>query len=281
MTDRVVVVLGRGLMPADEPLLHADDLGVLRGDGVFETVNLRQGKAWLLEEHLDRLASSAARLDLDLPPREDLRDLVATAAAAWPRQEEGMLRMMCTRGSERGGPMTVYATVGPITDAMRAARRDGVAVLTAPLGIAAAARQDAPWLLAGAKSLSYAVNMASLRWAQRNGADDVLWVSADGYALEAPTSTLVWLDGDVLFSVPPDSTGILAGTTARWLLDKCGALGLTAGRRMVRPEELPAARGVWLTSSVRGCVPVRALDGIDLPSCSLTPAMQDLLGYPR
>jgi 4-amino-4-deoxychorismate lyase len=281
VTDRVVAVLGRGLVPADQPLLRADDLGVLRGDGVFESMHLRRGRPWLLDEHLDRMAGSAARLDLDLPARDDLRDVAATAARAWPRQEEGMLRLVCTRGSEQGGPVTVYATVGPVTEAMRAARRDGVAVITVPLGVTAAARPGAPWLLAGAKSLSYAVNMASLRWAQRHGADDVLWLSADGYALEAPTSSLVWLAGHALGTVPAASTGILAGTTARWLLDRCGALGLTATERLVRPEELRAADGVWLTSSVRGCVPVRALDGADLPACARTPAMQDLLGYPR
>ena len=69
-------------------------------------------------------------------------------------------------------------------------------MVTASLGLPAELRGDAPWLLGGAKTLSYAVNMASQRWAQPAGADDVLWVSTDGYALEAPTSTLVWLRGE-------------------------------------------------------------------------------------
>jgi len=45
-------------------VLRADDLGVLRGDGIFETLLVRDGAAWLLDDHLQRLAGSAVRMDL-------------------------------------------------------------------------------------------------------------------------------------------------------------------------------------------------------------------------
>jgi 4-amino-4-deoxychorismate lyase len=141
-------------------------------------------------------------------------------------------------------------------------------------------RTSAPWLLGGAKTLSYAVNMASLRWAQSAGADDTLWLSSDGYALEAPTSTLVWLEGSILYSVPAEPTGILAGTTARWLLEHAGDLGLTAERRMVTPAELTRCDGVWFTSSVRGLVAIRRLDDATMPyDPTLTAKLQAYLGF--
>lgn len=281
MADRVVAVLGRGVVPPDTPVLHADDLGVLRGDGIFETMHVRDGRPWLLDEHLARMAGSAARLELDLPEPGALADLADAACRAWDGSGEGMLRLVCTRGAEHGGPVTVFATASPVGDHLPAARRDGVSVATATLGVSAAVRRDAPWLLGGAKSLSYAVNMASQRWAQHTGAEDVLWTSTDGYALEAPTSTLLWLDADVLCTVPSAEVGILPGITARWLLDRADQLGLTAAERLVRPEALVSAGGVWLVSSVRGCVPVRTLDGAVLRPCPYTPAIQELLGHPR
>jgi 4-amino-4-deoxychorismate lyase len=277
---RNVAVLGRGRVPADTPILRADDLGVLRGDGVFETMHVRQGTPWLLDEHLTRMARSAGRLDLDLPDRAALAGLVATACEGWPSETEGALRLVCTRGTEGGGPVTVFATLAPIVDAVRAARRNGIAVATAALGFAAAARGDAPWLLGGAKTISYAMNMASQRWAYERRLDDVLWVSADGYALEAPTSTLVWLAGGVLCTVPPADTGILPGTTARWLLGQAPARGWRAAERMVQPAELVTADGAWLTSSVRGAAPIRELDGVPLPPSPHTKAIHDLLGHP-
>src|SRR5689334_7433369 len=65
---RVVAVLGVGVVAPDTPILRADDLGALRGDGIFETMHVRAGTAWLLDQHLARMANSAERLQLALPP---------------------------------------------------------------------------------------------------------------------------------------------------------------------------------------------------------------------
>lgn len=274
----MVAVLGRGVVPADTPILRADDLGVLRGDGVFETLHVRNGTPFLLDVHLDRMADSAAKLGLPLPARDALTELAASACAAWPAVGEGALRLVCTRGPENGGPVTCYATVGPVLPVTVRARQNGIRVATASLGFAADARTGAPWLLGGVKSLSYAVNMASQRWATDQGCDDVLWLSSDGYALEAPTSTLVWLTGDELWTVPT-TTGILPGITARYLFEHAADLGWRSGTRMVRPDELIAADGVWFTSSVRGLAAVRELDGARLPDSPHTGQIRDLLGY--
>jgi 4-amino-4-deoxychorismate lyase len=277
---RVLALPGVGVVPADTPFLRADDLGVLRGDGVFETVHVQGGTPFQLDEHLDRMARSAARLDLALPGRAALVELAGQACAAWPAGEEGALRLVCTRGPEAGGPPTFYATVAPVAPAQRAARTTGVSVVTMSLGVPAMVRAGAPWLLGGAKTLSYAVNMASLRRALDRGADDVLWVSVDGYALEAPTATLVWVADGVLCTVPAATTGILAGTTARYLLDHAGELGLRAEERLVRPAELHTADGAWLASSVRGLAEIRTLDGFALGPSAETTRLQKLLGYP-
>jgi 4-amino-4-deoxychorismate lyase len=268
------------LMPADTPLLRADDLGAVRGDGVFETVNVRGGAPWLLDAHLDRMARSGAALELAVPPRTALAALAGVMCAEWPEADEGQLRIIVTRGPESDGPPTVYATLKPITDHQRAQRRNGVAVRTLSLGLPAVGRTAEPALLAGAKTLSYAVNMACQRWAAAQDADDVLWLSADGYALEAPTSSLVWLRGGVLCTVPPATTGILAGTTAAHLLAHAGELGWTAEERMVRPDELPAAQGVWLTSSARGVAELRKLDDVPLGPSPETTRITKLLGFP-
>jgi 4-amino-4-deoxychorismate lyase len=275
----VVAVLGRGIVPADTPILRADDLGAVRGDGVFETVHVRGGEPWLLDAHLDRMWRSAARLDLPMPPRAELVDLAALACAGWP-SPEGALRLVCTRGPESGGPPSVWVTLAEINERALRGRRAGVAVRTLSLGFPVDARSGAPALLAGAKTLSYAVNMACLRWAAAEGVDEVLWVSGDGYALEAPTATLVWLTDGVLCTVPPASTGVLAGTTAAYLLAHAGELGWTAEERLIRPADLAAAQGVWLTSSARGPAEVRELDGVPMGPSAETPRVAKLLGFP-
>ncbi|MEU7850713.1 aminotransferase class IV [Micromonospora parva] len=275
-----IAVLGRGLVPADEPVLRADDLGVLHGDGLFETMHLRQGRPWLRDEHLARLATAATAVDLELPPVDALIDLLDSVRAGWPATMEGALRLVCTRGSEAGGPPTVYATLNQVPASSRAARRDGITVATLPLGVPAHARTGLDWLPVGIKSTSYAVNSAARRWARRAGVDDVLWVSSDGYALEGPIANVVWLTGDTLCTVPAATTGILPGTTVAWLLAHADELGLNGSERMVTPAELHAADGVWFSSSVRGLAEVRMLDGVRREHCPRTAALHALLGFP-
>ncbi|MEO3742775.1 aminotransferase class IV [Plantactinospora sp. B5E13] len=275
---QIVAVLGRGVVPADEPVLRADDRGALHGDGLFETMHVRHGRPWLADEHLARLVRSAVALDLPLPPVEALRHLLGTACADWPTDTEGLLRLVCTRGPERGTSGTVYVTVSEVPESVRRSRRTGISVATLPLGVTAGARTHRPWLLAGLKTTSYAPNQAARRWAAANGVDDVLWVSTDGYALEGPSANLVWLTGDTLCTVPAD-TGILPGVTAGWLLDRATALGWTAARRRISPTDLHRTDGVWFTSSVRGLAEVRALDGVPLPASRHTAALTALLGF--
>ena len=278
MTITVLAVLGRGLVDPATPVLRADDLGLTRGDGVFEALHVREGKPWLLDEHLTRLARSAARMELTLPPEARVRDLVDLVCAQVGNQEHA-LKLFCTRGPEDTGVPTFFATISPVSEATISPRETGVSVRTATLGYSVGARTDAPWLLGGVKSLSYAVNMASQRWAWAHGADDVVWVSADGFVLEAPTSTVVWHSGTRLLTVPAEQTGILAGTTARHLLDRASELGLTAAEELITPAQLTDADGAWLISSIRGVAELRAIDGTERPASPLTPAVRRLLGF--
>lgn len=276
MSERVVAVLGTGLVDAAQPILRADDLGVLRGDGIFETLLVRDREPWLLEEHLTRLAASAERMDLPAPAAHEWRGLVGTALERWPASTEGVLRLVCTRGPEAGGPPTAYATVGPVPAELLRQRRDGVAVVTRTLGVPTQLRRDAPWLLGGVKSTSYAVAMAAGREARRGGADDLIWLSVDGDVLEATTSTVVWAVGSTLQTIPT-ATGILAGTTVERLFVRAPAAGFEVTARLATLADLHAADAVWLLSSVRGVAVVRSIDGRPRGDAGLTEAIRDTL----
>jgi 4-amino-4-deoxychorismate lyase len=153
----VLLLDGLRRVPATTPVLRADDLGVLRGESVFETLRIASGRPVQLEDHLQRLALSAARVGLDLPP-----GWAELAVAGCEGVDDGVLRLVCTKGAPGAGPVG-FAVVSEIPAETVRARQQGVAVVTLTLGITAAQRAEAPWLLGGVKSTSYAVNMASLR----------------------------------------------------------------------------------------------------------------------
>ena len=171
----VVVTLDGQLRDPRTPLLHADDLAAVRGDGIFESLLVRDGRPCLLESHLGRLTQSARMMDLPEPDLSRWRAAVAAATAAWTERGggEGVLRLIYSRGRESGSEPTAFAMIGAMAGRVAAARADGVAAVTLARSLPAEAASDMPWLLAGAKTLSYAVNMAALRHAERQGAGDV------------------------------------------------------------------------------------------------------------
>jgi 4-amino-4-deoxychorismate lyase len=155
-------------------------------------------------------------------------------------------------------------------------RAAGISVISLGLGVPAGFRAQAPWLLAGAKTLSYAVNMAALRHAHARGADDVVFTSLEGQLLEGPTSTGVWAAGGRLLT-PPLDTGILEGTTMTRLFARARAAGWPTAVVPGTVDDLHAADAVWLVSGVRGAATVHTLDGKERGDAGLTEPIRSLL----
>ncbi len=289
-SERVLALLNGGVVDPNAPLLRADDLGVLRGEGVFETVLVVDGVAVELEAHLARLARSTAMLDLPAPDLRAWRACVQATIDAWDGGPEMVLRLVLTRGPEtcsqgrginsetcsQGGGLVGYALGTPVSSTVLAQRRDGIAAVTLTRGTVSDLSGEAPWLLLGAKTLSYAANMAAIRHAERLGAHDAVFVAADGSVLEGPTSTVVVANGTTL-RTPPAELGILAGITQAALFRAAEAAGWHTRVESLKVADLHAANGMWLCSSVRLITRVHTLDGHPLPDAGLTDTLRALL----
>jgi 4-amino-4-deoxychorismate lyase len=267
---------GAERVPADRPVVTAFDQGLGRGDGVFESIAVARGGTPWLDAHLARLARSAELLGLADPGRAAWAGLVAAVLEGWPAEVEGALRLFLTRGLGEGLPPTALALLAPVPAEVLRQRAEGIAVLSLGLGVPAAFRASAPWLLGGAKTLSYAVNMAAQRHAHGLGADDVVLTSLEGQLLEAPTSTVVWAAAGALHT-PPVETGILPGTTTARLFRRAEQDGwptvVTAGT----VADLHAADAVWLVSGIRGAAMVHTLDGVRRGDAGLSARVHGLL----
>lgn len=278
----VVVTLDGEILAAGTPLLCADDLAVVRGDGVFETLLVRDGRACLVEAHLQRLAHSARLMELPEPDLPGWRRAIDRAAHLWAAgtPEEGAMRLIYSRGRESGSAPTAYVMVNALPPRVTTVRRDGVAAITLDRGLRVTGADDMPWLLAGAKTLSYAVNMAALRYAARQGFDDVVFVSSDGYILEGPRSTVVIaadLDGATGLLTPPPWYPILRGTTQQALFQVARAKGYDCDYRALRVADLFAAQGVWLVSAMTLAARVHTLDGRALPRAVMAAEFPELV----
>lgn len=276
------------LADASQPQLMATDQGATRGDGVFESLLAVAGRPRKIQAHLDRLESSARLLDLTIPAQDAWRRAVETAIGAYrsdypaaAAEDEVVVKLLVTRGVEGATNATCWVQVSPTPAAGRRQREHGIDVLLLDRGYDSEVGQRAPWLLLGAKTLSYAVNMAALRHAHQQGADDVIFTSADGRVLEGPTSTVLLAhhepsdDGPGVkrLITPQLDSGILAGTSQGALFAAAKAAGWELGYGPLEPRDLYDADAVWLISSIRQLAPVNHIDGREIG----TPALRKQL----
>lgn len=165
---------------SSQPLLFADDLAAVRGDGIFETLMVRGGSVRNLARHAKRFRRSAAMLGLPEPDLDLWSRATNLAVESWKKQYPELadrdcgLRWVLSRGRESTGRPTGWITVAPMSEEVERGRREGVKVMSAERGFRLDLSERSPWALIGAKTLSYAANMAALRYAHEHDFDDVI-----------------------------------------------------------------------------------------------------------
>jgi branched-subunit amino acid aminotransferase/4-amino-4-deoxychorismate lyase len=239
MALTALAVVDGTVLPADEATIGVTDLGLLRGDGVFEVISVYDGRLFAMEDHLRRMANSAQNLRLEIDLGAVQADIDALLAQAGP--VTGAVRFLVTRGGRRVG----------LVEAVPAERE--------PLTLATITYAP-PRILDGVKSLSYGGNMLATRLASEKGATEALLVTPHGRVLEGPTSSFfVSLDGETLVT-PPLSDHVLDSITRRRLL----ALLPQAREEVVTREELTGAHEAFLASTTREVQPIVRIDDITL-----------------
>ena len=261
------------------PALTVGELSTQRGDGIFESIGVVDGHPQEVTAHLERLAHSAQLCELPLPDLAQWRAAVDRAAAHCG-PGESVIKLILSRGVEHGPAPTAWVTAAEASDFTRA-RTEGIRVVTLDRGYSLATPARAPWLLLGAKTLSYAVNMAALREAKRRGADDAIFTTSDGYVLEAPTASLIVRRGDT-FVTPAPNAGILHGTTQLSLFEHLALRGFAVGYETIPVASLAEADAAWLVSSVRLAAPITAIDDAPLAvDAEFTASLNAYLLSPR
>jgi branched-chain amino acid aminotransferase len=231
------------LMPSRDATIPATDEGLLRGDGVFEVIRVYDGRPFALRDHLDRLERSAANLRLEGVPRSELESeipelLEERGGGAF----DGCLRIVLTRGGHR------ILLTEPLPKSPERIR----------LGVV----EYAPtYVLDGIKSLSYGANMLCSRLARERGFDEALLATPQGSVLEAPTSSLFWVDEYGRILTPPLSEHILASITR----DRVMRVAEVEERRCTM-DDLRVAGEAFLASTTREAQSIAAIEGLELPN---------------
>ena len=244
-------------MPLAEATVPVEDRGYQFADAVYEVLRTYGGRLFAVDEHLERLWQSMAAIQLEHEfTRDGMRNVIEEALrrAAFP---EAMVYLQISRGvarRHRGLPAgvnpTLVLTVRALPDAT-ALRQRGITCITVP---------DQRWGRCDIKSVGLLANVLAYQAARRAGANDAIFVEADGTVNEATAGNVFLFRGGTLVT-PAQGPKLLDGITRGKLLRAAQGAGIAAAERRVTKDDLFAAEEMFLSSTTAEAVPVLAVDG--------------------
>jgi 4-amino-4-deoxychorismate lyase len=246
--------LGCWVDGARSDVLPADDRGLQYGDGVFETIVVRAGRARFLESHLARLSLGCARLGIPFTALAELRAEIALAGSGAPPL--AVLKIIVTRGSAvrrayaPQGQETSRRVVSLWSPGAVAGRESGVQLRVATLRLG-----ENP-LLAGIKHLNRLENVLAAAEACSPDIFESLLLDTSGNLVSGVMSNVFVARAGRLATPRIDRCGV-AGVMRGIVLRECAALGIVASEERLSLDDVFAADELFITNARIGVVPVR------------------------
>ena len=266
------IFLNGQFMPEGDAKVSVFDRGFLYGDGVFETLRVYNGKPFLLDRHLGRLAHSLGGLYIRDPYNFDQWYKSAGELITRNNTKESILRIQVSRGAGKRG----YSSSGNYSPTAIISLHDSPPLndndiqldLITATGILA---DHDP--LSTLKTSNKLINIIALREAECAGAHDAILLNGKGFATETSSSNIFAILGTKL-TTPPLNSGCLSGITRGYILELATELGIETTQEDLEYNQLKSCEGIFLTNSVRGIQNVGSLDGESIQQSNLTVQLQ-------
>ena len=243
---------GRWVHP-NEATISINDVAVLRGYSVFESLRTYNRRPFHLEEHLNRLYRSAQLIELDVPYTWEHITGIISEVIERNSYKHASLRMLVTGGeSEDGilptGKAVLAVLITPLGERDMQRFAQGYRVITSRL------QRVAP----EAKTTNYIEAVRALKEATRRDAVDALFVNEQGHVLEGTRSNFFVFRGDTL--VTPHA-GVLIGVTRNTVVELAHGLFILEERPILLAE-LASVDEAFITASSKEIIPVVQIDNI-------------------
>ncbi len=245
---------------AADNVLAPGQVGLLSGWGVFTTIRVTGGVLFAFERHWARMHKDATALRVPLPPDPEqvhrkLLELIQANQAF-----DCTLRVVVVRNT---GGMWEGPNIGRASDliALTSATKEwgnGVRLCYTPHARYAAGE------FAGAKILSWGMNLTWLENAHARGFDETILLNECGEVAECTSANIFAADGNRVWT-PPLSSGCLPGVTRELLLHDIHVPGYSIEEKALRPEDLENGPEVFITSTTRNLLPVIQIEGRQIP----------------
>ncbi len=240
------------LVPLDDHLVH-------RGDGIFESINMADGKILELDAHIQRLRRSAETLKLISPLSwEDLREVIIAVARAGG-QPHGSLKLLMGRGEGGLGitpkecpKASFYCVASKLNPLPSSFWEKGLTACRSKIPAKSA-------FMAQIKSTNYLPNVFMAQEAEERGVDVSICFDYNGYLAEAAIANVGLVDKNGVFTLPhfrhalPGTTALLALSLAREFMP--------VDNRDLTEHELYNAKEIFILGTGPECVAITHYEG--------------------
>ncbi len=249
MKDCYVHING-SIVPIMDARISPDDRGILYGDGIYETILVRNREIIRLRLHLERLKYGIKAIRLpeqlcEVNYKEAIEELIDANGYA-----DARIRINITRGTLTSEEPTIFITANEL----------GKHKMETPRVIISSYRRDERNPLTSVKTINCLTSVMALYEARDAGADDAILLNAQGNIAEATTANVFIVRGKSLMT-PALDQGCLSGTIRTTLLEMAPDFGLEPCECEISPDMLNEADEIFLCSAIKLIRPVSEIAG--------------------
>ncbi|NBH72761.1 D-amino acid aminotransferase [Clostridiaceae bacterium] len=237
----------------EDMMIPANDRGFYFGDGIYEVAMVFHHKIFALEDHLDRMASSAALVKIELPaPKEEIGHLLEELAEKVESPCQFLYWQITRATSPRnhlfpeGAASNLYVYSKPWKGVEMS---DEYRLLSI---------EDTRFLHCNIKTLNLLPNVMAAQKAKEAGCSEAVFVR-DGYVTEGSHSNISLIKDGVFVTHPLDNL-ILPGTERKHMIRYCGELGILVEERAFTLEEMAEADEIIVSSTSHPSMRAMELD---------------------
>jgi branched-subunit amino acid aminotransferase/4-amino-4-deoxychorismate lyase len=249
------IYLNDAIVDSDEATLPTTIAGVVYGWGVFTNLRIYDGRPFAFDRHWARLVRHAEKARVTLPLDGDQAGRALSELLAANSVEQGKTRLTILKGDagawrSRKGTESQFL----IFTSSEARRPNADLDITlSPNRILSSSP------LSGIKQTAMLENLLAFEEARARGFTEAVMLNERGEIVSAASGNIFWVEGEELFT-PSLSTGCVAGVTRSFVHEIAGRVNIHLVEGGYPVQRLLDATEAFITSSLRGIVPVASFD---------------------
>ncbi|OGI17267.1 MAG: hypothetical protein A2287_07645 [Candidatus Melainabacteria bacterium RIFOXYA12_FULL_32_12] len=234
------------------------------GDGVYETIAVKDGKVMFFDEHANRLVSNANSLDIpiiiDIPDLGKNIDNIIKSN----KIDQGFIKVIVTRGLMTDAGLSYPKPMKP--SLLIWGQKCGFTPLKEkrPYKVIQSQheRRNPYSKVTYTKTLNYLSNIIAKNEADAAGCDEAIFLNTNGNLAEGTTSNIFLIDNNGKIHTPEVASGLLNGVVRSKIILAAIELGFEIEESVISPNKLKHSKGCFLTSTLLDIQPVSEILGV-------------------